>query len=54
MRIVGFIIRTIVIIFGLVVILFAILFGAVAFVIWFLLPVVTVITFATGIYLLIL
>lgn len=54
MRIVGFIIRTIVIIFGLVVILFAILFGAAAFIVWFLLPVIMVITFATGAHLLIL
>ena len=54
MRIVGFIIRSIVIIAGLVVVFFAILFGAIAFILWFLLPIFIIITFASGVRLLIL
>jgi len=53
MRIVGFIIRSIVIIAGLVMVLTAILIGLALFIVWFLLFPLIIIAFATGVYLII-
>lgn len=53
MRIVGFIVRSIVIIMGIVMITLTALLGLILFVAWFLLPLFVIVTFATGVRLLI-
>lgn len=53
MRIVGFIVRSIVIIMGIVMITLTSILGLVLFVAWFLIPVFIIVTFATGVHLLI-
>ncbi len=49
MRIVGFIVRSIVIIAGLITLLLAVLLGIILFILWFILFPLIVITFATGV-----